>query len=140
MNIIRTNQRNHVNFMLATKNGVPCCPHCNAEMVEMSDCYHNSQCGCWWVGANDGIYPLQVVVATTDELQVAYLEAGAKAAAERLLKEQAENDSYPALSDEKKFALIQERRGLWGKKRKAHRAKVRAAIAAGADFKTAMKA
>lgn len=71
--ITRTNQRNHVTYLLPATNGIPECPHCGAPMEQSSlKNFQNSNCICWWAGARDGIYPLQVVVSLTDEAEKKY--------------------------------------------------------------------
>jgi hypothetical protein len=150
MNIIsRINHRDAVNYMLqADEDGTPLCPHCGKRMarVVFSDCelFENADCPCWWVGANDCSYPLQTVVCISDEAEAAYVAERKIAAEDRAIQQVEELGrdrlNYAAGSDDQKAQIIFDRRSLVGKKRKAHRAKVRAVIAAGGDFDAAMKA
>jgi hypothetical protein len=87
--IERTNQRDGINYLLACDSaGMPKCPHCEAPMSRMnlssvgqSDVFENSNCRCWWHGADRVDYKLQVVVEATQEGEDAYLARRAAAAA-----------------------------------------------------------
>lgn len=96
--IIRLNQRDNRDVTLASDpTGIPQCPHCAAPMSRSGDCYENSGCDCWWVGAADGIYPKQVVVALTSEDDARVRAAASQQAGERASEDSARDTEVAAL-------------------------------------------
>lgn len=148
--IDRLNQFDGTAYVLSCENGVPQCPHCGAPMaqVQVADRgdwrWENATCKCWWVGMQDGVYPLQVAIAATAEEEFAYRTRREE---ERRANEQRREEElfrarldYAAGDASARFLIIQNLRYLFGKKCKKDRFRVRSAIQAGADFDQAMNA
>lgn len=86
--VLRRNHRTGDFVHLVATDGVPACPHCSAPMTRVGATYENSFCPCWWRGAADASYGLQVVVTAAQADEDAE-EAAREAAAAPLREAQA---------------------------------------------------
>lgn len=61
---IQTNQRDGTTYAIRVDDdGTPRCPHCDDRMALVDgNRWENCLCGCWWTGADQGEYSLQVVL------------------------------------------------------------------------------
>jgi hypothetical protein len=138
----RINQRDGTEINIIAADGIPLCPHCGQKMDHRGDVYENSNCPCWWKGANDANYYAQVVISDTSESEFAFrsrqadnADASKKEREEKL----AEKRLKYAVSDAQgKFWIVHEILYLFGKRNKSKRNRLRSVIEAGADFDQAI--
>jgi hypothetical protein len=150
--ISRINQRfGEALILQTTEDGTPLCPHCGKPMSKMDGLWwENSNCPCWWVGSQDGIYTAQVVVALTEAADKTYNQNRAhldrdieRVEAERKFLLMVKFRAAKTVED--KLAVVAEVRydllGSWMKVRRAKFfTRAKAVIIAGGSFDEAIRA